>query len=376
MAKSTTRSKSVKTLLGKGAKGRDTELPITPVLVSGDEQAKFMDTNTERQFGLSRMERNNLPERPSTSGGPTSKRRNADKRETKDDLSFNPSRAYGSGTTFYNFPLPGSLSAPGRSVPTQEFKFPRSDTSSSMDATGTLRGPRMEIGMALGSPTHQQMDWRSQAPTISGSKFDTTDSGGSSFENDSYIAAPSRQKASKWKIFGGLFVGNKRNAASPQAFYQLQPEGAVVQTTVETACTESGEPIKSSMKRTKTRGRKNDRRKPSVKGLQTGPLNFDFQASGGGKAAAGAPAVTLDGTPLKVHYDKIQANGGPLLSVEIPSVQMERYSVMFGSLLQNNGSSSSSLLARRQATLDRFKIANEELDLKVSCCERAIFTIF
>lgn len=51
---------------------------------------------------------------------------------------------------------------------------------------------------------------------------------------------------------------------------------------------------------------------------------------------------------------------GPLLNVDIPSIKMERYSVMFNGVLQPQ-SSSSSLLARRQATLDRLKTINSEM---------------
>ncbi|KAF2204991.1 hypothetical protein GQ43DRAFT_363429 [Delitschia confertaspora ATCC 74209] len=49
--------------------------------------------------------------------------------------------------------------------------------------------------------------------------------------------------------------------------------------------------------------------------------------------------------------------GTPLLDVDIPRIEMERYSVMFGSLLQPNGTSS--LLARRQGNPERLKPLNE-----------------
>ncbi|KFY33074.1 hypothetical protein V494_07837 [Pseudogymnoascus sp. VKM F-4513 (FW-928)] len=59
----------------------------------------------------------------------------------------------------------------------------------------------------------------------------------------------------------------------------------------------------------------------------------------------------------------------PLLAVEIPTTEMERYSVMFSSLLdKKNGPqpSTSGLLARRQATLDRLKSVNETIAELVS----------
>ncbi|KFY41029.1 hypothetical protein V495_05097 [Pseudogymnoascus sp. VKM F-4514 (FW-929)] len=60
----------------------------------------------------------------------------------------------------------------------------------------------------------------------------------------------------------------------------------------------------------------------------------------------------------------------PLLAVEIPTTEMERYSVMFSSLLDKKKSSTqpstSGLLARRQATLDRLKSVNETIAELVS----------
>ncbi|KAF2654490.1 hypothetical protein K491DRAFT_705189 [Lophiostoma macrostomum CBS 122681] len=48
-----------------------------------------------------------------------------------------------------------------------------------------------------------------------------------------------------------------------------------------------------------------------------------------------------------------------LLDVDIPSIKMERYSVMFGNLLQPNATNSSSLLARRQGNAEKLKPLNE-----------------
>ncbi|GKT48571.1 uncharacterized protein ColSpa_08752 [Colletotrichum spaethianum] len=64
---------------------------------------------------------------------------------------------------------------------------------------------------------------------------------------------------------------------------------------------------------------------------------------------------------------------GGFLNVEIPSIKMERYSVMFGNVLgqpqgshdstaeQHASQMASSLLARRQATLDRLKTINDKV---------------
>ena len=229
------RSKSVKIQHGGGVRGRDAEFPGAPIRVPGYAQPKVIDIAATRPFEPSQMERNKLPERPSTSGGPaanSSMRRNGEKRETKDDLHFNPRGAAGSGTTFYNFPLPGSLptpsSTPRSSPPVRTSSLPRSDTPDSMDGrTANLNVPQMEIGMALGSPTHQPTNWQTHAPFESTARNETPDSLDTYVDNESHVAAPAKQKTSKWKIFGGLFGGAKKNpGGSPQAFYQLQPEGS------------------------------------------------------------------------------------------------------------------------------------------------------
>ena len=363
-------------------RGRDAEFPSAPIDVTGDAQAKVIDISTARQFEFSQMERNKLPERPSTSGGPaanSSMRRNAEKRQTKDDLHYNPLGAHGTGTTFYNFPLPGSLPTPSNtprsSPPIRTSSLPRSDTPDSMEGqTANLNVPQMEIGMALGSPTHQPTNWQSQAPFESTVRNETPDSVDTYVDNEAHVAAPSKQKASKWKIFGGLFGGAKKNqGGSPQAFYQLQLEGAAVQTTAEPDYVNFGEPSSSDPKPSKSRGRgrtnsqrKAEKLKPDMKRAQTVPLNFEFENSNRGRAQTTTPEITLDGGPLNVHPGRRHAQAGPLLDVDIPSIEMERYSVMFGSLLQKPTGTSSSLLARRQATLDRLKTVNEALALKVS----------
>lgn len=58
--------------------------------------------------------------------------------------------------------------------------------------------------------------------------------------------------------------------------------------------------------------------------------------------------------PVPPMKDPVVSPKAQLLNVEIPSVELERYSIMFGSVLQPNRGSSS-LLARRQATLEKLR---------------------
>lgn len=67
----------------------------------------------------------------------------------------------------------------------------------------------------------------------------------------------------------------------------------------------------------------------------------------------------------------IPNDNGPLLDVSIPDIKMERYSVMFGNLLQSNSNRSSSLLVRRQGTAEKLKPLNQ-LSVKVSRAEKLL----
>ncbi|KAF4985127.1 hypothetical protein FDECE_16796 [Fusarium decemcellulare] len=77
------------------------------------------------------------------------------------------------------------------------------------------------------------------------------------------------------------------------------------------------------------------------------------------KAAAAQPPSPPPMPPMPAMATIPQITG-PLLDIEIPSIKMERYSVMFNNVLQPQGSASS-LLARRQATLDRLKTISDQI---------------
>jgi hypothetical protein len=229
----------------------------------------------------------------------------------------------------------------------------------------------MEIGMALGSPTHQPTDWQTQT------RFETiTRSPSPDMMDDSSmggLVAPPKPKASKWKILGGIFGGRKHSASQATPFYQLQPEPTQMPVAPQADFVSFGEPTTSEA-RPKSRGRgrtlserKTKKNKPDLKRAETAPLRFDFQENGQQRTAT--PEITLEGGPL---MDNVRSGhtekpyNGQMLDVDIPSIQLERYSVMFGSVLQKPTSTASSLLARRQATLDKLKTVNEALASKVS----------
>ncbi|KAL5470524.1 hypothetical protein PMIN07_001710 [Paraphaeosphaeria minitans] len=83
---------------------------------------------------------------------------------------------------------------------------------------------------------------------------------------------------------------------------------------------------------------------------------------------AALPSVTVS-EASKTKSSQLPG-GKPLLDVDIPSVQMERYSVMFSGLLQHHTTNaSSSLLQRRQGAADKIKPLN---GLSVKVCSLPI----
>lgn len=368
-------SKSVWAQFGLGGRSRDTDIPGAPARVSEDAQAKPIDKKATNLVEFNCQNRDRLPERPNTSAGPATsfaKRKNAEKRETKDDLHFNPLALHGRGTTFYNFPLPGSLptpvTSPKSSAPSiHESSLVRPSTPESMEITSasapvpepttTMNVPQGQIGMALGSPSHAPAPWQEYSVETyirheSPDQMDVSVDG--SWDNP-----PLKHKPSRWKILGGIFGGGKK---APPAFYQLQTEQPQ-----PSEPDHIQEPV-SSEKRPKSRGRgwsNSTRRKnkPELSRSNTAPAF----AMSGARAAAGTPEIMLEGGPLIENASMFAQKGAGLLDVDIPSIHMERYSIMFSGVLQGpNQTSSSSLLARRQATLDKLKTVNEALALKVS----------
>jgi hypothetical protein len=367
-----TRTKLVHAHGGSSLRGRDAEYSSAPIRVSGEAHIKSSTANHVQQFGFVGQDRNVLPERPSTSGGPSpqsSARKESEKRGTKDDLHFNSLAVHGRGMSSHNSSLPGALPTPAgtpKSSPPlpQKPSFSRTDTPESM-MDGRLAGMGVvpgEIGMALGSPSQQPINWQSPSP------FEPT-ARSSSPDEQASSPVPSRQKSRRWKLLGGLFGGNKKQtASSPQPFYQLQPD-PVQQRVVGEDYDSFGEPPVSSerrLERSENRGRANSERKsekvkPDMRRANTVPTNFDWHDPE--RERMKIPQVTLDEAPSTRNQSH---NGGLMLDVDIPSIQMERYSVMFGSVLQKPTSTSSSLLARRQATLEKLKTVNETLASRVS----------
>ncbi|KAF7914022.1 uncharacterized protein EAF01_000428 [Botrytis porri] len=374
MSKNITRSKSVMSRF----RGRDATASSASLHVTDDAQGRDINSNTFQKFELGREDRLKLPQRPSTSGGTKKsignfpKRAHTVKRETRDDLFFNPLTAHGiDGPTFYKFPLPSTRPPPSPvvpAVPPMAAPSPRPYSPDSIKTSRTLRPnvSELEIGMALGSPSHPPENWQQGQQSLGMEPVRTLDPMDDMSHYADSIAAPKQKKGRKWF---GLFGSKKEK--TPATFYQLKPES---QQEIPTSDPSSPETKRTGRSRGRSTSSKTGK-KPDMKRSQTAPttpgLQPSFQPSTSTSIRAGTPDIRVQG-PIGVEvlrsYPKVSPEG-PKLDLALPSVQMERYSVMFGDILQKPSTTTSSLLQRRQATLDRLKsveeaLANKEAELE------------
>ncbi|KFY70564.1 hypothetical protein V499_09072, partial [Pseudogymnoascus sp. VKM F-103] len=255
--------------------------------------------------------------------------------------------------------------------------------TSAMSALQRVITDEMPIGMALGSPS-QAPQYQSSprahhltnvrfAPPSSASQPSLASATTSTSRAESPVATPppaQRQKG-KWKLFGGLF--RKPQPQAQEAFYKLEPEAAQ-ETDPEPDWLHFPEPP-AAMEAQRGWGRtKSERRpqtaKPRLARSATAPVDGPDVSTPPRETRRleKRERVPVD-TPMQTHVEDEWAAMTPkpersLLAVEIPTTELERYSVMFSSLLdKKNGTqpSTSGLLARRQATLDRLKSVNETI---------------
>ncbi|UQC89474.1 uncharacterized protein CLUP02_15005 [Colletotrichum lupini] len=333
----------------------------------------------------------------------TSFRSFADRRMSKDDLYIRPQSSARGGYKSYHIPIRDNPASPVESPgdfshdfsPARTFTV-RTQTPDSMDSNmGTIA-----IGMAIGSPTHPPPDftasreflpspmpaprdeWQPQASSLSTTMMRASPTPEPPQEIPEPVPAP-KQKSGRWKLFGRS--KSKRLASSPVAISQpmnLQ----------HPAPTRTDFDISPTTNQATDLGRRNTEKrtadsKPAMKRSQTAgpvappspkdskpPKLLSRMASTRStksvkKSDISAPVHVSMGVPALPP----KPSGG-FLDVEIPSITMERYSVMFGNVLgqQPHGSQdstlgsqglqpSSSLLARRQATLDRLKTINDQV---------------
>ncbi|OHW91433.1 hypothetical protein CSPAE12_09934 [Colletotrichum incanum] len=347
-----------------------------------------------------------MAERPSTSGGlaphnhSTASFKTFDRRMSKDDMYIRPHSSARGGYKSYHIPIRDNPASPIESPgdfshdfsPARTFTV-RTQTPDSMDSNmGTIA-----IGMAIGSPTHPppeftasreflatpipttRNDWQPQASSMSTSMIRASPEPPQ--EAPEPVPAP-KQKSGRWKLFGRS--KSKRLASSPVAISQpmnLQ-QSAASRTDYDSLPTSNQA---SDLGRRNTERKPADSKPPMMRSQTAGPgappspkdskapkllsrMASTRSTRSVKKSDISAPVHVSMGVPALPP----KPSGG-FLDVEIPSIKMERYSVMFGNVLgQPQGSQdstsgqqasqpSSSLLARRQATLDRLKTINDQV---------------
>jgi hypothetical protein len=319
-----------------------------------------------------------MAERPSTSSGPSSRQaseknnfRNFEKRMSKDDLYVRTASTARGAYKSYHIPIRGRLPTPDGSP---RSRSPAVTVPVRTTTPDSIDGPRgVAIGMALGSPTHQapatMANWQPQFSK--GGSPSAEESGRDGRE----VAA--KQKSGRWRLFGRF--GGKKNQEPGSNRQSPEPATAPVANIIAEAKTSSES---SNLDRSNTE-RKVPKYKPIIVRSQTEPAlespvvvvveqpktprTLIRKASTRSIKKADISAPVLIPAPMPTvptlapapAVPTVPIPPPPFLDVEIPSIKLERYSVMFGSVLQPQGSSS--LLARRQATLDRLKTINDAI---------------
>lgn len=250
------------------------------------------------------------------------------------------------------------------------------------------------IGVALGSPSQAPPWFQPQYMTE-----DYTAGNNPHFEAANPYLMPSahntahkasRPRINRWKSLGGLFGRRPPKLSQGSPFYQLDqsyfrtaamlhPDSDVESTRAASPAIASNPALPDSrgflgrvgsVRRKPSRARS----RPRMKRSQTTPVHSrkamslerserapkvppkDFPPN---RQSSLTPYAPLDGS----DSDTPHTLEGPRLDVEIPSVKMERYSVMFGSLLKPNRSSA--LFARRQSNGNKLSPVQIQ-DLEVS----------
>lgn len=357
------------------------------------------------------------PPRPSTSGGlstqdpvyavPQRGANNFDKRMSKDDMFFsNAGRAKSNNfpggdkrtsrddmyirsrmaaMSQFHIPVRGSTITPQHSpdypVP-QEVSIPiRMQTPESMTSG------EIPIGMALGSPAHlppEQSRWQAQLPPTSSraaspqvfSPQPATPQTNMSSEPSPVHAAPAprgslqRKKTGRRKLFG-LFGGRKN--ADEEVGAQRDQVAISSKDSTPSVSTEKVSGNRLPTRSNTQSDRKAQKHKPTVSRSNTMPYAAEDDASlpmrttGPHNLQAPphlGPSMRQGNNYLRSNVPRVPPVP-TFLDVQIPDTKLERYSVMFSDVLNPGGTKTEpavSLLARRQATLERLKSINDRIE--------------
>jgi hypothetical protein len=329
-----------------------------------------------------------------------------DKRVSRDDLALILKSSKKGNVTAFHVPIHGRLPSPEHSPRTSSLTrtrttWVRTSTPDSVE-DGTQTGV-IAVGMAIGSPTQMgdfaPVQWSPRNIAMNA----VIDSPEPIPETMPEPVEDTQQKSRKW----GLFRSKSKRTIRP-----AQPQRALTDTGNVSTISLSSSGMPSSTLADHS-SRRTPKYKPIVIRSHTEPLTAEpaehvneapltaptlaekplspdrltkekptlqQKASKEAKLKESAPGglgrkITLRGlrgdsskkraektfVPPPSSPPPIPAIPHSLLDVEIPSIKMDRYSVMFNSVLQPPQGSASSLLARRQATLDHLKTVKDAI---------------
>jgi hypothetical protein len=150
-----------------------------------------------------------------------------------------------------------------------------------------------------------------------------------------------RTKTQKRRLFG-LF-GSRKHAEPPKVAEAVEANRSTSSVTASVSNEDAG-PVRSNT----VAGKKAPKHKPIIVNPKPEPQ----------------PEITVQEASMPIISEPILSAspiGGGLLNIDIPDIRLERYSVMFSGVLNPSGTKSS-LLERRQATLERLKTISDELE--------------
>lgn len=348
---------------------------ITPVNNSGDAQQY-----ASRPLPATPPSKTKMVDRPSTSGGPSSRRRaksdfNFNNRTSRDDFYIGTGVHGGAGAGSFA-PVQVQPPTPDSSPKTasvQRFVFEKNSRNAPTHLA--IEVYSNDIGMALGSPSHPPVysdTWNPQVVTRPRTVSPMASPPASrSSSVDTFDMPVTRKPTGKWRLFGRFMRSKPEHPV--QAVSISDPNGLHGTNRPEVEIlpaiqTPPPPPNSRSPARSGTiSSRKAPKHKPIIVRSQTMPLEvkpdaYDQKPNGNDNTRYGGPG--LNPPALGVG----QGSGpmtGPLLNIEIPDVRLERYSVMFNSVLNSN----TSLLSRRQATVPKLKgVEGTSAQDKVSSC--------
>lgn len=211
------------------------------------------------------------------------------------------------------------------------------------------------IGIALGSPSMVPPGNPAWADVITTSPPRLNDE-----KQERNPPSPLKRKPSRWKKIGGLFKSKNPEPPRRVPFYEVRVNDQQLRSVDGSECFSDAHLL---------------RRRPIIPDAHQWPARSQSLprhrelisvATSTGYSTPTESASLLEGTHQHGHWEtwvdepqnlesgsSAKARNAPLIDVNIPQVEMERYSIMFGSFYDKEFKSTSGLLARRSKNLDR-----------------------